>query len=141
MHPKKICSDVESLGAKLTIDGDELYIENHMNINSELEQFVKSYKSRIIKYLKGEYADGEHAIKQTIDKIIIFYEEGCRVDSTINKWLQNDEKSLSLVMKLVVEFSYNGWSLWDPVCNYESEKTDKISKDIFDRAMSYFKGV
>lgn len=130
------------MGSPLTIDGNDLFIENPENIYPELEELVKVYKSRIITYLKGEYTDKEHNVKQTIDKIVDFYREGCRIDSKINDWLQNDVEGLKLVMDLVVEFSRNGWVLSDPVCNFENEKTDEMSIEIYNKAMTYFqKGV
>jgi len=127
------------MGSPLTLDGNDLFIENPENIYPELEELVKIYKSRIITYLKGEYSDQEHNVKQTIDKIVDFYREGCRVDSKINDWLQNDVEGLKIVMDLVVEFSRNGWTLGDPVFNFENEKTDGMSIEIYNKAMAYFK--
>ncbi|WP_423408045.1 hypothetical protein AABM38_20590 [Heyndrickxia sp. MSNUG] len=139
MHPKTIISDFKSLGASFSVEGDELYINNPANIYPELEELAKGNKSRIVTYLKGEYSDKEHNVKQTIDKIVDFYREGCRIDSKINDWLQNDVEGLNLVMDLVVEFSRNGWTLVDPVCNFENKITDEMSKEIYERAMTYFK--
>ena len=58
------------MGSSLVLDGNDLYIEQPENIYPELEEFVQSYKGRIIQYLKGEYTQQEHNVKQTIDKII-----------------------------------------------------------------------
>lgn len=142
MHPKQICQDIESMGAKLVLEGEDLFIEQPENVYPEMMDFIKGYKSRIIKFLKGEFSDQEHNVKQTIDKIVDFYRDGCRVDTKINQWLQVDDGSLKLIMQLVVMFSDNGWSLGEPVCNYESKETDRLSKEIYDRAMFFFrKGV
>ena len=73
MHPKQICADLETLGARLVLDGNDLYIENPENVYQELVEFVQSYRKRIIRYLKGEYSDHEHNVKQTIDKIINYF--------------------------------------------------------------------
>jgi hypothetical protein len=139
MHPKQICTDVESMGAKLVLDGDDLFIENPENIYPEIEVFIKSHKVRITKYLKGAYTDKEHAVRQTIDKIIDFYHDGCPVDSKINKWLQVDFKSLDLIMKFTVQLYDNGWEYKEPIGNYETKETDKLSYAIYGRAMTFFK--
>lgn len=139
MHPKQICTDVQSMGAKLVLDGDELFIENPEKIYPEIEDFIKSHKVRIIKFLKGDYTDKEHAVRQTIDKIIDFYHDGCPVDSKINKWLQADEYSLLMVMNLTVELAENGWKYKKPITNYEDDQSDQISKKIYERAIFFFK--
>ncbi|MCW5193129.1 hypothetical protein [Bacillus amyloliquefaciens] len=142
MHPKQICSDLEILGSCLVLDGNDLYIENHEKVYPELEAFVQSYKKRIIRYLKGEYSDDEHNVKQTIDKIINYY---MGIDQDINRkiddWFNHDFESVMKVMKLLVLFWENGWrELKESVSNFESEETDQLSIEIYDRAMSYFKG-
>lgn len=142
MHPKQICADIESMGSKLVLDGDELYIENPMNVYPELELFIKSYKSRIVTYLKGGYSDREHAIKQTMDKIL-YYMRGMEqeMNPKIENWLNNDVDALAAVMQLTIDLSHNGWcDCKEPIANYETVETDKLSQEIFDRAMSYFKG-
>jgi len=73
LHPKQICADFASMGSPLVLDGDDLYIEHPENIYPELEELGKNYKSRIVAYLKGEYLDNDHNVKQTVDKIINFY--------------------------------------------------------------------
>jgi hypothetical protein len=141
LHPKRICADFKSMGATLVLDGEDLFIENHEKITPELEELAKSYKSRIITYLKGGYSDFDHNIKQTIDKIINFYfciEQ--EMNGKIGSWLNQDEKSVNMLMDLFVKFSDNGWFPMDPVANYENEETNKLSKEIYKRAMSYFKG-
>ncbi|WP_332276454.1 hypothetical protein [Bacillus subtilis] len=142
MHPKQICSDLEVLGSRLVLDGYDLYIEKPEKVYPELEAFVQSYKKRIIRYLKGEYSDHEHNVKQTIDKIINYF---MGIDQEINRkiddWFNHDYESVMKVMKLLVLFWENGWrELKKSVSNYESEETDRLSVEIYDRAMSYFKG-
>ncbi|MEK4422073.1 hypothetical protein [Bacillus sp. FSL M7-0417] len=142
MHPKQICSDLEVLGSRLVLDGNDLYIEKPEKVYPELEAFVQSYKNRIIRYLKGEYSDHEHNVKQTIDKIINYF---MGIDQEINKkiddWFNHDYESVMKVMKLLVLFWENGWrELKESVSNFESEETDRLSIEIYDRAMSYFKG-
>lgn len=141
MHPKQICSDIESMGSKLVLDGDDLYIENPMNVYPELEQIIVDYKSRIITYLKGEYSDKTHAVKQTIDKVI-YYMRG--VDQEINQkiedWLNHDAEGMAAVIQLTIDLSHNGWDdCKRPFANYETVETDKLSKEIFERAMRFFK--
>jgi hypothetical protein len=141
MHPRNICKDLESIGSNLTVDGQELYIENDMNVYPELEQVIKEYKSRIIKFLKGEYSEKDHAIKQTIDKTINFYmcvEQD--MNAKIGNWLCNDETALNMFMDLLVKFTDNGWFPPESTSNYETVETDKVSKELYERAMSYFKG-
>lgn len=141
MHPKQICADFASMGFPLVLDGNDLYIEHPENIYPELEELAKEYKSRIVAYLKGEYSDSDHNIKQTMDKIINFY-IGIEQDMNgkINDWLNHDEEALKMTMKLFVEFSYNGWSkVREPVANYENEITNQLCKEIYERAMSYFR--
>ncbi|PRS02423.1 hypothetical protein C6W24_00150 [Bacillus atrophaeus] len=142
MHPKQICADLALLGSSLVLDGDELYIEQPENVYPELEAFVQSYKKRIIKYLQGEYSEHEHNVKQTIDKIINYF---MGIDQDINRkiddWFNHDYDSVMKVMKLLVLFWENGWrELKESVSNFESEETDRLSLEIYDRAMSYFKG-
>ncbi|WP_437131846.1 hypothetical protein [Bacillus atrophaeus] len=142
MHPKHICSDLEVLGSRLILDGNDLYIENPEKVYPELEVFVQTYKKRIIRYLKGEYTQKEHHVKQTIDKIINYF---MGIDQDINRkiddWFNHDYDSVMKVMKLLVLFWENGWrELKESVSNFESEETDRLSIEIYDRAMSYFKG-
>lgn len=142
MHPKQICADIETLGARLVLDGNDLYIENPENVYQELVEFVQSYKKRIIRHLKGEYSDQEHNVKQTIDKIINYYMGIAQdLNKKIDDWFNHDYESVMKVMKLLVLFWENGWRDLDTsVSNFESEETDKLSLEIYERAMSYFKG-
>ncbi|MDL5143118.1 hypothetical protein [Bacillus atrophaeus] len=142
MHPKQICADLALLGSSLVLDGNDLYIEQPENVYPELEAFVQSYKKRIIKYLQGEYSEHEHNVKQTIDKIINYF-MGINQDINrkIDDWFNHDYDSVMKVMKLLVLFWENGWrELKESVSNFESEETDRLSLEIYDRAMSYFKG-
>jgi hypothetical protein len=128
--------------SSLVLDGNDLYIEQPKNVYPELEAFVQSYKKRIIKYLQGEYLEHEHNVKQTIDKIINYF---MGIDQDINRkiddWFNHDYDSVMKVMKLLVLFWENGWrELKESVSNFESEETDRLSLEIYDRAMSYFKG-
>ncbi|MGE6380023.1 hypothetical protein ACQKD7_25110, partial [Peribacillus muralis] len=80
-------------------------------------------------------------VKQTMDKIIKFY---CGIDQDmnekINNWLNNDAAGTAAVMQLLIDLNNNGWDkVREPICNFENDKTDKLSKEIFDRAMAYFK--
>jgi hypothetical protein len=141
LHPKKIISDFKQLGAELVLDGDDLFVEHPEKVYPELEEMAKSYKSRIVTYLKGQYSDKDHNINQTIDKIINFY--FCidqDMNGKIGSWLNQDEESVNMLMDLFVKFSDNGWFPLEPVANYENEETDNLSKEIYKRAMSYFKG-
>lgn len=141
MHPKQICADVQSMGAKLVLDGNDLFIEHPEKVAPEIIDFIKSYKSRIISYLKGNYPDQDHAVKQTIDKIINFY-IGINQDMNvkINDWLNHDEDAARMIMDLTIKLADNGWSnVRDSIANFENEETDKLSQEIFNRAMTYFK--
>lgn len=143
MHPKQICADVQSMGAKLVLDGNDLYIEDHEKISPEIESVIKEYKLRIIKYLQGNYSDQDHAVKQTIDKIINFF-IGVEQDmnSKINDWFNHDEAAARLVMELTLNFSLNGWlHVKESVTNYENKLTDELSQEIFNRAMLHFRKV
>ncbi|MGG0645470.1 hypothetical protein ABE083_00805 [Bacillus mycoides] len=143
MHPKQICDDVQSMGAKLVLDGNDLYIENHEKIAPEIEAVIKEYKLRIVKYLQGNYSDQDHAVKQTIDKIINFF-IGIEQDMNlkINDWFNHDEAASRLVMELTLNFSLNGWLyVKESVANYENKLTDELSQEIFNRAMSHFRKV
>jgi hypothetical protein len=141
LHPNQICADVQSMGSKLVLDGDDLYIENPMNVCPEVEQLIKSYKSRIVTYLKGGYSDKDHSVKQTIDKVLLFM-SGVQQDMNkkIEDWLNNDVEAMAGVIQLIIDLSHNGWSdCKEPTANYETVETDKLSKEIYERAMSYFK--
>jgi hypothetical protein len=140
LHPKQLCIDIQSMGSKLVLEGEDLYIENPENIYPEIEELIKSYKNRIIQYLKGDYSSKVHSVKQTIDKIVEFYRDECPKDSKINSWLQEDESSLELLMLLWRELYDNGWNYIEPIANYEDENTEKLTDQIFEKAMSYFKG-
>jgi hypothetical protein len=143
MHPKQICTDVQSMGAKLVLDGNDLYIENHEKVAPEVEAVIKEYKLRIVKYLQGNYSDQDHAVKQTIDKIINFF-IGVEQDMNpkINDWFNHDEAAARLVMELTLNFSLNGWLyVKESVANYENKLTDELSQEIFNRAMSHFRKV
>lgn len=141
LHPKKIVDDFKSMGASLVLDGDELYIDNPENIYPELEELAKQYKSRIVTYLKGGYSDKDHNVKQTVDKVILFM-AGVKQDMNpkIEDWLNNDAAGMAAVMQLIIDLSHNGWcDRLEPIANYETVETDKLSKEIYERAMSYFK--
>ncbi|HDR4881368.1 TPA: hypothetical protein QCR18_000571 [Bacillus cereus] len=143
MHPKQICMDVQSMGAKLILDGNDLFIENPERIGPEVESVMKEYKLRIIKYLQGNYSGPEYTVKQTIDKIINFF-IGVEQDMNpkINDWFNHDEAAARLVMELTVNFSLNGWLyVKESVANYENKVTDELSQEIFNRAMLYFRKV
>lgn len=142
MHPKQICADIEMMGARLVLDGNDLYIENPENVYQELVEFVQSYKKRIIRYLKGEYSDHEHNVKQTIDKIINYYMGLAQdLNTKIDDWFNHDCEAAVKVSRLLVLFWENGWRDFDTsVSNFESEETNKLSLEIYERAMSYFKG-
>ncbi|MED3355609.1 hypothetical protein P4414_10560 [Bacillus thuringiensis] len=143
MHPKQICADVQSMGGKLVLDENDLYIENHEKIAPEIESVIKEYKLRIIKYLQGNYSHRNHAVKQTIDKIINFFigvEQD--INSKINDWFNHDEAAARLVMELTLNFSLNGWLyVKESVANYENKLTDELSQAIFNRAMLHFRKV
>ncbi len=141
MHPKQILKDVESLGAKLVLDGDDLFIENPEKIYPEIEEIAKQYKARIVAYLKDDYLDYEHNVFQTVDKILNFY---AGIDQAMNKkindWLNRDIVAVNLIMKLTVELNLNGWcDPKEPTCNYEDINTFKLSTEIYNRAMFFFK--
>ena len=142
MHPKQICDEFKALGALIVLDKESLYIENPEKIYPELEELAKTYKSRIIAFLKGDYTDEKYNIHQTIDKVMNFY-DGISQDMNvrINEWLNNDEKSLENVILFMIQLWENGWfGMREPICNYENAETDKLSKEIYDRAMVYFRG-
>lgn len=142
MHPKQIVEDFRSMGATFVLENNELYIDNPENIYPELEELAKAYKARIVAFLKGNYSDQDHAVKQTMDKIINFYRGiDQAMNEKINNWLNNDAAGTAAVMQLMIDLSNNGWDkVTEPICNYENDETDKLSKEIFDRAMSYFRG-
>ncbi|PGW44783.1 hypothetical protein [Bacillus thuringiensis] len=141
MHPKQICIDVQSMGVKLILDENDLFIENPKKIGPEVESVIKEYKLRIVKYLQGNYPEQEHAVKQTVDKIINFF-IGIEQDMNpkINDWFKDDEDAARLVMELTLNFSLNGWiDVKKSVANFENELTDKLSLNLYNRAMTYFK--
>ena len=141
MHPKQICNDVESMGSCLVLDGDDLYIEHPENIYPEMEDVIKSYKVSIINYLKGDYSKKEYAVMQTIEKIIGFYRgREQEINSKINAWLNQDDKSIRKIMTLFIVLSRNGWTGDDPIDQYRDDTTDELSLEIFNKAMAYFKG-
>ncbi|MCP1149462.1 hypothetical protein [Bacillus sp. 1735sda2] len=142
MHPKQICADLEMMGARLVLDGNDLYIENPENVYQELVEFVQSYKKRIIRYLKGEYSDHEHNVKQTIDKIINYFMGiDQEMNPKIDDWFNREWDAATKAARLLILFWENGWRDLDTsVSNFESEETDKLSLEIYERAMSYFKG-
>ncbi|MGE7766639.1 hypothetical protein [Peribacillus sp. NPDC096540] len=141
MHPKQIISDFKTMGATFVLDNDELYIDNPENIYPELEELAKSYKARIVAFMKGNYSDQDHAVKQTIDKIInCFLRTDEEVNQKIENWIGDDPGSVELILTLFVELRENGWmNLKESISNFENDRTDKLSKEIFDRAMTYFR--
>lgn len=141
MHPKQIIDDFKSMGATFVLDNDELYIDNPENIYPELEELAKSYKARIVAFLKGNYSDQDHAVKQTIDKIVnCFLRTDEEVNQKIENWIGDDPVSVELILTLFVELRENGWmNLKESISNFENDVTDKLSKEIFERAMAYFK--
>lgn len=142
MHPKQICDDFKSMGSQITLIGSDLCINNPENIYPELIDFAKSYKARIIAYLKNDYSDEEHKIFQTIDKVFAFY-DGIEqeMNGKIFEWLQNDEESRKLLMQLFEMLAANGWpKMNEPIiANYEDQNTFAISVTLYKRAMDYFK--
>lgn len=88
------------------------------------------------------YSKMDHAIKQTIEKTINFYlcvEQD--INQKIEKWLNEDDGTALMLMDLIVLFSENGWAPPDSLANYETVETNKLSKEIYERSMAYFKGV
>ncbi|MDA7025036.1 hypothetical protein PJ311_00240 [Bacillus sp. CLL-7-23] len=142
MHPKQICDDLSFLGSPLVLDGDDLYIEHPEKVYPELVEYVQSHKKRLIQYLKGEYTVQDHKVKQTIDKIIHYYMGvDQKMNPKIDDWFNHDYESALKFVKLLVVFWENGWrDLKGSVANFEDEETDKLSLEIYERAMSYFKG-
>lgn len=140
MHPKQICADFQSMGSPITLDGTNLRISNPKNIYSELEELVTGNKARIIAYLKGNYSDHRYKIDQTIDKIINFI-DGMQQDMNekINDWLNHDDVALEQIMHLFVLYSHNGWRHRDFVSNFEDGETAKLTEEIYERAMTYFR--
>ena len=129
------------MGSNLIVDGNDLFIENPENIYPEIEEFIKSYKSNLIKYLQGQYMDKDYNIEQTIEKIIGFYRnEEQPINEKINAWLNFDQESLDDFLTLCLYLSENGWTLHEPICNYHDSKTLKLSEQVYERAMKYFKG-
>jgi hypothetical protein len=141
MHPQKICEDFASMGAALVLEGNELFIDNPENVYPALQDFAKSYKSRIIKYLKGEYSKEDHNIIQTIDKIIHYYNGvDQEINSKIESWLREDLESIQMINDLLVIYWNNGWNdFTDPVANFENDETAKLSKQIFKKAMLFMR--
>jgi hypothetical protein len=143
MHPKQICEDFKSMDARLMLDNGDLYIENPEKVCTELEEFVKLYKPRIIQFLQGQYTDKDHSINQTIEKIMNYF---AGIEQAMNKkienWLNHDNESLDMIVnQLFIELWNNGWTdFGKPIDNYESQKTNTLCSTIFQRAMSYFKG-
>src|SRR5690606_7980333 len=115
----------------------DLYVEQPENIYPEIEDVIKSYKLRIVKYLKGEYSKREYAITQTIEKIIDFY-RGYESSPKINNWLNQDYESAKEIMTLFVLFSKNGWDGEEPIDKYSDVATDELSEEIFEKAMAFF---
>jgi hypothetical protein len=142
LHPKKICDDFAQMGSPLVLEGNDLFIENPEKVYPALQELAKSYKSRIITYLKGGYSEKDHSVKQTIDKIVDYF-RGIELETNtkIDAWLRQDDESIKMIMRLMETFWNNGWrDFTDPVANFENEETDKLSNEIFSKAMSYFKG-
>lgn len=141
MHPRQICLDVESMGSKLVLEGDDLFIEKPENIYPEVEEFIKSYRNRIVRFLKGDYSERDHAVHQTIDKVLLFM-SGVEqeMNEKIGKWLNDDVDAVVMVMQLTIDLHKNGWPNGKEVpANYETEDTDKLSYAIFRLAMTYFR--
>jgi hypothetical protein len=140
MHPKQICEDFKSMGAALIVEGNALYIDNPEKVHAALQDFAKSYKARIIKFLNGKYSEKDHAVNQTMDKIVDFYRGATESNSKIEEWLKHDEESIQKFNKLLVLFWNNGWrDFTDPVANFENDETDRLSKEIFERAMNFYR--
>lgn len=82
------------------------------------------------------------AISQTVQKIIDFYmcvDLESETSAKIGQWLNNDEKSALMTMKLFTLYADVGWWPYEPIDFFESVEIDKLSKEIYERAMSYFK--
>ena len=62
------------------------------------------------------------------------------MDKKIDDWLRDDDEALQLIMNLLLLLWNNGLTEFqEPIANYEDEDTDKLSIEIFERAMSFFK--
>lgn len=92
--------------------------------------------------MKGEYSDHEHNVKQTIDKIINYFMGiDQEMNPKIDDWFNHDWDAAIKAARLLVLFWENGWrDLNSSVANFEDEETDQLSLEIYERAMSYFKG-
>ena len=141
MHPKKIIDDFKSFGASFVLENGELFLQDHKEVTPELIEFAKQYKKRIIAYLEGGYSAKDHSVKSTIDKIVT-YMIGENHDATtkINNWLVQDYEAMQLIITLMQKFYDAGWKNFDEsIANYETPETDKLSLEIFNRAMQHFK--
>lgn len=142
MHPENIVQNFKTMGATFVLENNELYLLNHENVPPELQDFAKQYKSRIITYLQGGYSAKCHSVKSTIDKIVAFMiGEDHDASSKISNWLLQDYEAVQQIITLMQKFYDAGWSSWEPIASYETSETDKLSLEIFNRAMAYFKGV
>ncbi|MED1741953.1 hypothetical protein P4U97_21050 [Bacillus swezeyi] len=81
-------------------------------------------------------------VKQTIDKIIIYFMDiDQEMNPKIDDWFNHGWDAATKVVKLLVLFWGNGWrDLNSSVSNFEDEETDNLSLEIYERAMSHFKG-
>lgn len=141
MHPEQICKDFKQLGSQIVLDNGEVFIENPEKAGPELMEVAKEYKSRIKKYLQGSYSKKEHSLRSTIDKIVAYMlHVEQEMNNKITAWLRHDHEALQMIMKLLQLYFDNGWRYEQTVANFETTETDKLSQEIFDRAMAFFKG-
>lgn len=83
-----------------------------------------------------------HNVKQTIDEIMNYYMGIAQnLNSKIDDRLNYDWHAATKVLRLLVLFWENrSRDLDTSVSNFESEETDKLSLEMYERAMTYFKG-
>ncbi|MDX8367842.1 hypothetical protein [Cytobacillus sp. IB215665] len=85
----------------------------------------------------------DQIIKRTMTKIINFLLGiDQEINLKINDWLKHDDIAFQQTVNLFNKLADNGWSdHHDSFTDYECERTDEISAELYKRAMSYFKGV
>ncbi|MCM2675594.1 hypothetical protein [Alkalicoccobacillus plakortidis] len=143
MHPKQIVEDFQKMGATFAMEGNELYLNNSDQVSDEMKVFAKSFKSRLVMYLQGNYTDAKHNVYQTIDKLIDYMKNTQIENQTvIDRWLSHDQLALDKTVKLMQSYRDNGWTNFDePVANFENKTTEELAAELYNRAMDFVRGV
>ncbi|SDC07348.1 hypothetical protein [Shouchella lonarensis] len=138
MHPSKIINSVGVEGGSIELVNGGIEIVNSSRVSEALKSCVAENKTRIAKYLRGDYSPEKAKIDYVNDKLVDFM-TNYEVDNpkAIDEFLRANEKVIALIIERMQLLYDKGWQPVESTSNYEHDKTDKLAAEIYQRAVDY----